>query len=181
LKGVIVKIGGAGDPSYLLGCYGIHFDYAASEPDRVQWSCVYKGDEITKLGPGGGPPAAMANGGAGAAPGPPPPFAPPPPPGAVGQAGQGGADVVAGTYECYGDGDQLGGFNFTITGPGQYADIQGTAGSYSMAAGMLTFHGGAHDGERATFFPGPDVRNPPHITFENVPGAGLGISCDHKA
>jgi hypothetical protein len=43
LKGVVVKIGGAGDAYYYQGCYGIHYDYEKSDPNRLQWTCPNNG------------------------------------------------------------------------------------------------------------------------------------------
>jgi hypothetical protein len=196
LAGTVAKIGGAGDPSGVQGCYGVHFDYERSEPARVQWSCPAMGHQIDKLAAGPVGPVAPVPAAAPAAPAalPQRPLpiqpahpqpAPPKPPVAAAptpeKPGQGGANVHAGRYECYGASGPMGGFNFAIAGPGAYTDIGGKAGSYSMAGGMMTFHGGAHDGERATFFPALDARHPAHITFENTLGGGLGISCDAKA
>ena len=227
LKGVIVKIGGAGDPYYYSGCYAIHFDYEASDPTRVQWTCTANGSKLFKLAAGNvpiaqgaplmanpAPPAALqatplpARQPLAAQPGLAPRLAAPlmanpaPPaafqatplparqplaaqPGLVprlaappDQPGQGSIAVQGGNYECYGAVGTLGGFNFTVAGPGAYTDVEGKPGTYTMAGGMMTFHGGAHDGERATFFPGPDASHPSHITFENTLGGGLGISCD---
>jgi hypothetical protein len=190
LKGVIVRIGGAGDPTYYQGCYAIHFDYESYDPSKVEWTCLNTGSKLFKLGAGNqaaAQPAPTFQPAPAMQPAAPqvmqpvvqqPRPAPAPMPVAAPVLG---GNIGTGTYECYGTSSPMGGFNFAITGPGTYSDVTGVAGSYSVAGGMMTFHGGAHDGQKATYFPKLDARHPAYIAFENTLGGGLGISCDAKA
>ncbi|MFI5113447.1 MAG: hypothetical protein ACHP9S_11500 [Terriglobales bacterium] len=60
LKGIIVKIGGAGDAYYYRGCYAVHFDYETYDPSVVQWTCTNTGSKLFKLGADDKPIAALA-------------------------------------------------------------------------------------------------------------------------
>jgi len=64
LKGTVIRIGGDGDPAFLRGCYGVHFDYAHYDPAVVQWSCPNSPSNVlVKLGPDDQPvPAALGAG-----------------------------------------------------------------------------------------------------------------------
>jgi hypothetical protein len=70
------------------------------------------------------------------------------------------------------------GLNFAITGPSQYADVDGQPGTYTFDGGSQTvfFRGAALDGQRARY---DDRANPKTITFLNAQGE-LGDSCDRQ-
>jgi hypothetical protein len=58
-----------------------------------------------------------------------------------------GNSLRVGAYACYGSGGQImAGLKFNITGPGQYRDAYGAAGTYSISGGNVSFRGGAMDG-----------------------------------
>jgi hypothetical protein len=83
-----------------------------------------------------------------------------------------GAGIPVGKYECWGGSSARMAYNFASTGAGRYADTEGKAGTYEIAAGgkSITFHGGALDGVKAIYSPG----NPPTVTILAPSGNGMG-------
>ena len=95
-----------------------------------------------------------------------------------------GGPIALGRYECfmYSGGHLESALmeNFSILGAGRYRDAGGHAGTYSMRAGVLTFHGGGLNGVQAHYIQGRvGSDNPPHMQF-HLPRGGNGDECDGK-
>jgi hypothetical protein len=82
------------------------------------------------------------------------------------------ADIPPGKYECWHFSTPLPGMAFTIKGGGQYVDVEGKSGTYTLSNGQIAFRGGAFDGQHAVFRAG----RPPTIAILD-PSGGETESC----
>ena len=65
---------------------------------------------------------------------------------------------------------------FTINPGGRYTDRDGRAGTYTVSAGVITFHGGNYDGQRAEY---ETSNGKPNVHFIGPSGRRRGvIDCD---
>jgi hypothetical protein len=71
------------------------------------------------------------------------------------------AQVPNGRYECWFFRSARPGLNFNLIGGGKYADVNGNAGTVSMAGAQMAFAGAALDGQRALYKGG----NPPTVAI----------------
>jgi len=91
--------------------------------------------------------------------------------------GQGG--VVAGSYECWSNGQARMMLNFTISGGGRYTDSGGKAGSYQFDAGTgrISFRGGLLDGVMPQGFYSIyyEPQGRPTVSFRNAGGSEVSF------
>ena len=71
------------------------------------------------------------------------------------------AQVPNGRYECWFFRSARTGLNFNLIGGGRYSDVNGNAGTVSVAGAQLAFAGAALDGQRALYKGG----NPPTVAI----------------
>jgi hypothetical protein len=90
---------------------------------------------------------------------------------------------LVGAYECYAftGGILVGIFsaNFTVTGAGTYADVDGAAGSLTFdQSGIFTFVGAAMDGQHAFFEQRPNTL--PNVNILNDLGERGATDCEFQ-
>jgi hypothetical protein len=71
------------------------------------------------------------------------------------------AQVPNGRYECWFFRSARPGLNFNLIGGGRYSDVNGNAGTVSVAGAQMAFAGAALDGQRALYKGG----NPPTVAI----------------
>lgn len=85
------------------------------------------------------------------------------------------AGMPAGSYQCWANGAARLLMNFSVTGPGVYADYEGKPGRFTLdpATGRVTFQGGMLDGSMPdgfiAVFHTPNGR--PTVSFRSPRGA----------